>query len=189
MSTIEKAAARLVAKGKPKTETVTPGDIAEEESITPAPDEQGRANDLSAYTDDAQPHLSLEQTAEPAAEAFTAPEPAQAGENAEAKPRRQPSAAYDHRCELDFEWLAESGFLVPGHENPQQSQDFRRIKRPLLLNAQPKLAEHLSQPTNVIFVTSAVPGEGKTFVSMNLALSMAAELDKRVLLIDGDADA
>lgn len=42
-------------------------------------------------------------------------------------------------------------------------------------------------PTNVILITSAVPGEGKTFVSLNLALSLAAELDRRVLLIDGDA--
>ncbi len=90
-------------------------------------------------------------------------------------------------CELDFEMLAENGFLVPGHNNPQQSQEFRRIKRPLLLNQQPKIAADLPLPTNVIFITSAMPGEGKTFVSLNLALSLAAELDKRVLLIDGDA--
>ena len=90
-------------------------------------------------------------------------------------------------CELDFTMLAENGFLVPGHNNAQQSQEFRRIKRPLLLNQQPKIAADLPLATNVIFITSAMPGEGKTFVSLNLALSLAAELDKRVLLIDGDA--
>jgi protein-tyrosine kinase len=37
-----------------------------------------------------------------------------------------------------------------------------------------------------ILVTSSVPGEGKTFVAMNLALSIIRQPDKRVLLIDAD---
>ena len=41
-------------------------------------------------------------------------------------------------------------------------------------------------PPNVVLITSALPGEGKTFVSINLALSIAAELDKTALLIDAD---
>jgi exopolysaccharide/PEP-CTERM locus tyrosine autokinase len=36
-------------------------------------------------------------------------------------------------------------------------------------------------------VTSALPGDGKTFTSINLALSMALELDISVLLVDADA--
>ena len=90
-------------------------------------------------------------------------------------------------CELDFPWLKENGFLVPGHDNRQQAQEFRRIKRPLLLNTQAKVAANYEHPTNLMFVTSAAPGEGKTFVSLNLALSLAGELDRSVLLIDGDA--
>ena len=39
---------------------------------------------------------------------------------------------------------------------------------------------------NLIMVTSALPGEGKTFSSINLALSLAAERGLRVLLVDGD---
>src|SRR5215472_16118410 len=35
-------------------------------------------------------------------------------------------------------------------------------------------------------VTSALPREGKTFTAVNLALSVAAEVDNTVLLIDGD---
>nr|WP_305908434.1 polysaccharide biosynthesis tyrosine autokinase [Methylomarinum sp. Ch1-1]MDP4521265.1 polysaccharide biosynthesis tyrosine autokinase [Methylomarinum sp. Ch1-1] len=35
-------------------------------------------------------------------------------------------------------------------------------------------------------ITSSVPGEGKTFTSINLALSISAEFDKKVLLIDAD---
>jgi len=39
---------------------------------------------------------------------------------------------------------------------------------------------------NLIMVTSALPGEGKTFTSLNLALSIATEIDSTVLLVDGD---
>ena len=39
---------------------------------------------------------------------------------------------------------------------------------------------------NMIMVTSALPGEGKTFTSINLAMSIAMEMDKTVLLIDAD---
>ena len=35
-------------------------------------------------------------------------------------------------------------------------------------------------------VTSALPGEGKTFVAINLALSIALEIDSTVLLVDAD---
>ena len=39
---------------------------------------------------------------------------------------------------------------------------------------------------NLIMVTSSLPGEGKTFVAINLAISMAMELDTTVLLVDAD---
>jgi protein-tyrosine kinase len=35
-------------------------------------------------------------------------------------------------------------------------------------------------------VTSALPGEGKSFTSINLAMSIAAELDHTVMLVDAD---
>ena len=39
---------------------------------------------------------------------------------------------------------------------------------------------------NLVMVTSALPGEGKTFTAVNLAMSVAMELDTTVLLVDGD---
>ena len=149
MSTIEKAAAKLVSKKK----TVQPSESVADKSDIQTPAVAVQVSEVDNKT--------VENTA--------------------------PTTVLHQTCELDFEMLAENGFLVPGHNNPQQSQEFRRIKRPLLLNQQPKIAAELPLPTNVIFITSALPGEGKTFVSLNLALSLAAELDKRVLLIDGDA--
>jgi receptor protein-tyrosine kinase len=40
---------------------------------------------------------------------------------------------------------------------------------------------------NRVMITSALPGEGKTFVSVNLAMSLAMELETQVLLVDADA--
>jgi protein-tyrosine kinase len=170
MSTIEKAAARLVAKSNAKAKTIVPDSpvVAEAEDVkSPTPVSAEVTSDIAGN--------NIDNT------------PDQMGVDAKFDANKDPVADTHHTCELDFEWLAENGFLVPGHKNPQQSQEFRRIKRPLLLNQQPKLAAQLPLPPNVIFVTSALPGEGKTFVSLNLALSLAAELDKRVLLVDGDA--
>ncbi|MCR9258209.1 MAG: P-loop NTPase [Pseudomonadaceae bacterium] len=149
MSTIEKAAAKLVSKKK----IVQPSESVVEKVDT-------RAADVAVNVSGIDNKIAEESST---------------------------TTILHQTCELDFEMLAENGFLVPGHNNPQQSQEFRRIKRPLLLNQQPKIAADLPLPTNVIFITSAMPGEGKTFVSLNLALSLAAELDKSVLLIDGDA--
>lgn len=44
---------------------------------------------------------------------------------------------------------------------------------------------HQSTPDNIIFITSSVPGEGKTFISSNLA-AIYANTGKKVLLIGAD---
>jgi len=43
-----------------------------------------------------------------------------------------------------------------------------------------------SQPLRTLLITSALPGEGKTFVTSNLAQSIVRQRERRVLLIDGD---
>jgi receptor protein-tyrosine kinase len=65
------------------------------------------------------------------------------------------------------------------------AEEYRTIKRPLLMNIAGKGAAEVDN-INVIMVTSALQGEGKTFTSINLALSIAMELDKTVLFIDAD---
>ena len=44
----------------------------------------------------------------------------------------------------------------------------------------------MGEDANLIMVTSALPGDGKTFNCINLALSMAIEKDVSVLLVDAD---
>jgi exopolysaccharide/PEP-CTERM locus tyrosine autokinase len=76
--------------------------------------------------------------------------------------------------------------LVPGSDLEQNIvDDFRRIKRPLVSNAVGKNAL-MAERGNLILVTSTLPGEGKSYTSLNLALSIAQEMDTTVLLVDCD---
>ena len=82
--------------------------------------------------------------------------------------------------------LCSMNMLVSGTKlGPRFSDEYRRIKRPLLSNAFGKSAELLERG-NLILVTSSIPGEGKTHTAINLALSIANERDHTVLLVDCD---
>lgn len=95
--------------------------------------------------------------------------------------------AATHFCDIDLTGLAQKGYLTPGEGRSQLAQEMRRIKRPLLLNIQREQAKPTGNPpANLIMITSSLPGEGKTFISINLAISLSAELDRRVLLVDAD---
>jgi protein-tyrosine kinase len=87
--------------------------------------------------------------------------------------------------QLDPERLRKAGLLAPGIELSELAAEFRAIKRPLVANLGAEI-DAASEGRNLIVVTSALAGEGKTFCSINLALSMAAEVDRTVLLVDAD---
>lgn len=87
---------------------------------------------------------------------------------------------------IDCARLAEAGYLAPDAPRTQLADEFRVIKRPLLGNVQGHSAAPVER-ANLVMVTSSLPGEGKTFVSVNLALSIALELDTRVLLVEADS--
>jgi receptor protein-tyrosine kinase len=87
--------------------------------------------------------------------------------------------------EIDLDRLAAMGYVTPDRPRAQIADEFRVIKRPLLLNVSGRSAGTIARP-NLIMVTSSLAGEGKTFVTTNLAISMAMELNKRVLLVDAD---
>lgn len=86
---------------------------------------------------------------------------------------------------IDLERLAEQNFVAIATERKQIYEEYRVIKRKLINNAFGALSSTLHHP-NLILVTSTRPGEGKTFTSINLALSIALEQDKTVLLVDAD---
>lgn len=86
---------------------------------------------------------------------------------------------------INFERLDKNGHISLNGERKQINEEYREIKRKLLANAFGSLAKTLHNP-NIIMVTSSRPSEGKTFIATNLAMSIASEQDKTVLLVDAD---
>ncbi|MBA4260476.1 MAG: chromosome partitioning ATPase [Comamonadaceae bacterium] len=86
---------------------------------------------------------------------------------------------------IDLHRLAAEGYVTPAAPRSTIAEQFRVIKRPLLTNATGK-GPAVVPNGNLIMVTSAMPGEGKSFTAINLAMSIAMELDHRVLLVDAD---
>jgi len=87
--------------------------------------------------------------------------------------------------QLDKSGLAKRGFLIDDGTRKSIKDEFRQIKRKFLNNAFGAASKTLKN-SNLVMVSSSKPNEGKTFVSINLALSIALEQDKTVLLIDAD---
>jgi receptor protein-tyrosine kinase len=104
------------------------------------------------------------------------------------EPHRAPVSpigrARSRHVDLEIPRLERAGYIVGANASARIGEEFRIIKRPLLLNMQS--ADDASSRANMVMVTSSVAGEGKTFTAINLALSMAMEMDKRVLLVDAD---
>ena len=96
-----------------------------------------------------------------------------------------PAPGRTRRVELDLSRMRELGMVTAAGGRTNLLEEFRIIKRPLLKRA---FAERgpKDNPANLIMVTSSLPGEGKTYCSINLAMSIAMELDHTVLLVDAD---
>lgn len=117
--------------------------------------------------------IALHPRGTPAANA-----PPGADATGDARPARPP-------VEIDLDRLKVLGFVTPDAPKSQIADEFRVIKRPILRNARGKSGTRIRNGT-LIMVTSALPGEGKTFTALNLAMSIAMEVDNTVLLVDGD---
>lgn len=101
-----------------------------------------------------------------------------------ANPPGRASTAATRYFAVDPNRLRALSLITPDGERTPLAENFRRIKRNLLANlAKPKPG---APPANLVLVTSAVAGEGKTFCAINLAISMALERDRTVLLVDAD---
>ena len=89
------------------------------------------------------------------------------------------------RGDIDFARLAARGYVTPDSAQSLTAEEFRLVKRQLLVNVHAR-GLGAARNSNLILVGSSMPGEGKTFCAINLALSIAAERDLTVLLIDAD---
>ncbi len=90
---------------------------------------------------------------------------------------------------IDREKLADAGMIVPGAAVTALAEEFRLVKRQLLNTVRAIRAqdgEANGDRARMILVSSAKPNDGKTFCAINLALSLAAERDVEILLVDAD---
>ena len=98
-------------------------------------------------------------------------------------PRRQRTSG--RRGTVNREQLQEAGYILPDAPATGLAEEFRIIKRQLLLGADGE-GSTAADKRRLILACSANPDEGKTFCAINLALSLAGEKDVEVLLVDAD---
>src|ERR1700752_1168414 len=87
---------------------------------------------------------------------------------------------------LDRGRLARHGIHLPSSGRSRTVEEFRLVKRNLMTQLSQGGSLAGQRSSRVIMVTSARPGEGKTFISLNLALAFASERDLKALLVDVD---
>jgi protein-tyrosine kinase len=165
VSIIEKAASRI---GKQPAPTPPMARVAAEPTIADEPEidspEIAVADLPPAAAPEAPPAVALANGAQPAME----------------PPRRSARV-----IELDLARMNDAGLVTAAGGRTNLVEDFRNIKRPLIKRAF-AARKASANPGNLIMITSSLPGEGKTFTSINLAMSIAMELDHTVLLVDAD---
>lgn len=175
MSLIEKAARRLDELRRAGIDVPAP-ELREPARRAPRTD----ASDASETT-----NAAVIREAVARADAAAAPAVTPAARNGggpfidHSSPRRSREVA------VDLQRLGSEGYVTPNSPRSQLADEFRVVKRPLLNNAHGKSAAPIKR-ASLIMVTSSVPGEGKTFTAINLAMSIAMEIDSTVLLVDAD---
>lgn len=87
---------------------------------------------------------------------------------------------------LDRGQLAAFGIAIPSAERSRTAEEFRLVKRNLMAAWSADLRVGDDRLGRVIMITSARPGEGKTFVALNLALAFSSEREVKALLVDAD---
>lgn len=205
--------AHLRRRDAPETSQVSAPEITEPASAVQILGDASEQQ-IDGLTADTAPALPAEDFGEPDAEPAAADDPAfdliaaapPAPEGAEtlsreaaatlmaipselragAEPEEDPVLFLDGIAHVDRAMLAEKGMLVPGAPIGALAEEFRLVKRQLLLGARALASGPAGERSRTILVGSAKPGEGKTFCAINLAISLAAERDVEVLLIDGD---
>ena len=151
-----------------------------EQALNKANDEEQKLNAATDFPSDLEKSADSQRT--------SLDSPSVAAVKPTSRTKKEQSSVYPTNkqiTEIDWPRLSDLGFVSPGDSNTQAVEEYRNIKRPLVSNAFGKGSEGIAR-ANLILITSSLPGEGKTFTAINLALSIANERDKQVLLIDAD---
>lgn len=154
---------------------------------TPLPPET-RAPDSAEKTVQRHNHAADDSVVAPPRADIAAPAGAEVGTPSrpavQQPAQSQMGEGVSHPVHLNLSRLRHAQIATPDNVSSTTYNEFRAIKRRLLPMARGAAGNALVN--NLFMVTSALPGEGKTFTAMNLAISLAAERNLHVVLIDGD---
>lgn len=152
--------------------------MSKQDRIKPQPSLLERAAEIYDFGAAMRRKDSVEQSAS----ARSAPEPGPLPESRPDAVMRAPRRI----IAIDRDVLRENNLIVPDGAVGALLEEFRIVKRQLLLSARGGKGVEPVPHGRRILVCSANPDEGKTFCAINLALAMATERDSRVLLVDAD---
>jgi len=110
------------------------------------------------------------------------------GDRFQSSPQKDQTADSDGSSSsvtINLNMLRSMGLLTPDQPIGQLVDEYRVIKRPVLKNAFDS-SFGLDGRNNLVMVTSTFPGEGKTFNSICLAMSIIMEMDYTVMLVETD---
>lgn len=181
MDLIERAAQHL-EKAKALTPEPSVVEVLDRQPAAAEPDDRPAQSQPQSQPP-VEPARKSNGAAETAAEppAQKPAEPAEPAEQSAGSASEAPKQS-NRRIELDFAKFEKNGLILPFGKSNQLTEEFRHIKRDVLT-----LRNLEDVPnSNMIMVTSAAPGEGKTHTAVNLALSIASERDLTALIIDAD---
>jgi protein-tyrosine kinase len=173
MSIIERAVDKLGAKQPPKPRV--------NKQKANKPEESAVAS--SSGTDEVQ--SSIPELDDAVAEKFQKPVKTPAVDH-DQKKRQIIEEKASVEAEIFISKLDIEGILSPKGGRSRLAEEYRLIKRPLIVKAFSNVNDTGILHNNVLMVSSSLAGEGKTFTSLNLAISIAMEMDQTVLLIDSD---
>ena len=182
MSIIEKALDKSEKKGKPRRE---PASVEER----PKRDQPGTAKPRAGARPTGGGPPPVESRSARPVKGSAPPAPRVIAKDSPPRQTKRPDFPRQtlKHVSVDLERLATAGIITPDTTHITLLEQYRLIKRPLLMKAAQTGVSRVPNG-NLILVTSAVPGEGKTFSAVNLAMSIASELDHTVLLVDADPD-
>ena len=193
MSIIERAVDKLGAQETPKSKDNKASDSA----IARQQAEEQKTKHTQAKTSDvktgdaktADTRTPIPELDDTVTEKYNAPVKTPSGKRTEKKRQIIEDKATEDP-DILISKLGIEGVLSSKGGRSRLAEEYRLIKRPLLVKAFHNVNENEANTgilhNNVLMVSSSVAGEGKTFTSLNLAISIAMEMDQTVLLIDSD---
>lgn len=132
----------------------------------------------------------IEASIDRAEASFNAPSPSRVKQEAGFPDKMRdddgPPTILSQRGSVNLAKLRQMGALTPEGGRNRIAEEYRLIKRPLLANAFGQGETPALPNGTIIMVTSSLPGEGKSYTAINLAISMATEMESTVLLVDAD---